>query len=327
LLISLSYKKMGATMASKASSPSIKQLSYFIAVAKHANYRRAAEELGMSQPALTNQIAILESAINTTLFERSRAGTMLSPSGRDLLDGARQVLLSMKEFEDMAAAKSDGHQITYRLGVPPTVGPYLLPHILPDLHDLHASLKLYVREATHRELQKDLLDGIYDLAIVPLPLTIPQLAMTPLFIEPLKFVVPINHPLAGQKSITPSKLRGEKILTLEEKHHFHLQVQEICERWGADLQRDYEGTSLDTLRQMVVMGMGVAFLPGLYVHSEMHDPEALYVCELHNISILRKHALVWRPNSPNRVFYRELAADIRAIITKRLSGIIATTDS
>ncbi|WP_373092047.1 hydrogen peroxide-inducible genes activator [Zhongshania sp.] len=316
---------IGEIVTSKINSPSIKQLNYFVAVAKHANYRRAAEELGMSQPALTNQIAILESTINTPLFERSRAGTILSPSGRDLLDAARQVLLSMKEFEEMAAAKTDGHQTTYRLGVPPTVGPYLLPHVLPDLHDLHVNLKLYVREATHRELQKDLLDGVYDLAIVPLPLAIPQLAMAPLFIEPLKFVVPIKHSLAGQKNITPNKLRGEKILTLEKKHHFHLQVQEICERWGADIQRDYEGTSLDTLRQMVVMGMGVAFLPGLYVHSEMHNPEALHVCELHNISILRKHALVWRPNSPNRVFYRELAADIRAIINQRLPGIIVTT--
>lgn len=312
-------------MASKISSPSIKQLNYFVAVAKHASYRRAAEELGMSQPALTNQIALLESTLNTALFERSRAGTLLSPSGRDLLDAARQVLISMKEFEDIAAAKIDGHQTTYRLGVPPTVGPYLLPHILPDLHDLHINLKLYVREAAHRELQKDLLDGIYDIAIVPLPLAIPQLAMEPLFIEPLKFVVPINHPLAGQKSITPNKLRGEKILTLEKRHHFHLQVQEICERWGADIQRDYEGTSLDTLRQMVVMGMGVAFLPGLYVHSEMHNSEALYVCELGNIRILRKHALVWRNNAPNRVFFRELAVNIRAIINSRLPDVIVST--
>ncbi|CAA0087097.1 Hydrogen peroxide-inducible genes activator [Zhongshania aliphaticivorans] len=312
-------------MASTAQSPSIKQLTYFVAVAKHSNYRRAAEELGMSQPALTNQITLLESTLNTALFERSRAGTLLSPSGRDLLDAARQVLLSMKEFEDLAAAMSDSHQTTYRLGVPPTVGPYLLPHVLPDLHDLHINLKLYVREAAHRELQKDVLDGIHDIAIVPLPLTAPQLAMEPLFIEPLKFVVPVNHSLAGQKYLTPSKLRGEKILTLEEKHHFHHQVQEICERWGADLQRDYEGTSLDTLRQMVVMGMGVAFLPGLYVHSEMHDPKALYVCELRNFPVLRKHALVWRANAPNRTFYRELAADIRTIINNRLRYVISAT--
>ena len=325
MLILFNYQRIETSMASKTTSPSIKQLQYFVSVAKHASYRRAAEELGMSQPALTNQIVILESTLNTILFERSRAGTLLSPSGRDLLDAARQVLLNMKEFEDIAAAMSDGHQTTYRLGVPPTVGPYLLPHVLPDLHNLHNNLKLYVREAAHRELQKDLLDGVYDIAIVPLPLAVPQLAMEPLFIEPLKFVVPINHPLAGQKHITPSKLRGEKILTLEEKHHFRLQVQEICERWGADIQRDYEGTSLDTLRQMVVMGMGVAFLPGLYVHSEMHNPEALYVCELRNIPILRKHALVWRANAPNRVFYRELAADIRTIINKRLHNVIVST--
>lgn len=299
-------------------SPSFNQLRYFGAVARSSSYRRAAQELGISQPALTAQIRALETKLNVALFERSRAGTLLSPAGRDLLQAANQVLLSMQGLTEVAQNLAGGQQTTYRLGVPPTVGPYLLPHVLPELHRRHEQLKLYVREGAHTVLIKDLEEGIHDLIIVPLPLSRPHLSVTPLFTESLKFVVPADHRLAERQGISPADLAGEKVLTLEEHHHFHHQVREICERWGALLQRDYEGTSLDTLRQMVVMGLGVAFLPSLYVHSELHHPEALHVCELSDMPILRQHGLVWRSAAPNRVFYRQLAKNLKEIIGQRL---------
>ncbi len=301
---------------------SLKQIQYFLAVATTLNFRRAAEQLGISQPALTSQIAVLEETLKLSLFERSRSGTLLSPEGRELVPHARQVLLSLQGFADIAAFMADGHQTTYKLGVPPTVGPYLLPNVLPELHQRYHDLKLYVREAAPRMLQRSMIEGDYDLAIVPLPLVATELAMEPLFTEPLKFVISAEHRLAGRETIAPAELAGEKILTLEEQHHFHHQVHDICEKLGAVLQRDYEGTSLDTLRQMVVMGLGAAFLPGLYIHSEMHRPEALHVCEIKDMPIRRQHALVWRATASNRVFYRELAAHLREIIEARLNGVV-----
>ncbi|WP_346839755.1 hydrogen peroxide-inducible genes activator [Microbulbifer sp. SAOS-129_SWC] len=307
--------------------PTLKQLEYFVAIAASGSYRRAAEELGVSQPALTTQVAALERSLGLSLFERSRAGTLLTPAGRELLEQARQILLAMRELREHADMIARGHQTTYRLGVPPTVGPYLLPNVLPELHKRHHQLKLYVREAPPRLLQRDLVDGAFDLAILPLPLASEELALEPLFTEPLKFVVPADHRLADRTKVTPSQLRGEKVLTLEDQHHFHHQVQEICRDLGAQLQRDYEGTSLDTLRQMVVMGLGVAFLPGLYVHSEMHDPEALHVSELKGKPILRQHGLVWRASAPGRNFYRQLAADMRTIIGRRLGDVVTVAGS
>ena len=233
------------------------------------------------------------------------------------------MVLAARGLTDQAAIVGKGHQTTYRLGVPPTLGPYLLPNVLPDLHVRYHQLKLYVREAPPRILRHGLAAGDYDLAIVPLPLTADELSIEPLFTEPLKFVVPADHPLAGLDRISPARLRGEKVLTLEDQHHFHHQVQEICQRLGADIQRDYEGTSLDTLRQMVVMGLGSAFLPGLYVHSEMHNPEALHVSELKGRPILRQHGLAWRARAPGRVFYRELAQQMREIIGNRLSNVVS----
>ncbi len=304
-------------------SITIKQLRYFLTVAETLNYRRAAQQLGISQPALTTQITALEEALGLSLLERSRAGTQLSPAGRNLLPHARQVLLSLRGFEEAAGHLAEGHHVTYRLGVPPTVGPYLLPYVLPEIHQRYQALKLYVREDSPRGIQQGLVEGRYDLAIVPLPLVAAELAMEPLFSEPLKFVISSEHPLAGRELIKPSQLRGEKVLTLEDQHHFHHQVQDICERLGALVLRDYEGTSLDTLRQMVVMGLGVAFLPGLYVHSELHHPEALQVCEIKGMSIRRQHALVWRASAPNRAFFRELASTLRTLIANRLAGVVA----
>ena len=304
-------------------SPSLRQLQYFLTVAEFGSYRRAAEELGISQPALTSQIASLETMLGLTLLERSRSGTLPSPEGRELLHQARQVLLAMRGFSDSAELLSLGHQTTYKLGIPPTVGPYLLPNVLGELHERYHDMKLYVREDAPRALQQELIEGGLDLAIVPLPLVSPDLAMEPLFTEPLKFVVPAEHPLAGRQVVTPSQLRGESVLVLEEKHHFHHQVHELCDKLGATVLRDYEGTSLDTLRQMVVMGLGVAFLPGLYVHSEMHIPEALHVCELKSMPIHRQHALVWRAAAPGRIFYRELAAYLRGVIKQRLGHVVS----
>lgn len=303
-------------------SPTIKQLQYFVAIADRASYRRAAEELGVSQPALTTQISALESNLAVTLFERSRSGTLLTPEGGELLQKARKVLLSMQELRQTADVIAQGHQTTYKLGVPPTLGPYLLPNVLPGLHSRYHAMKLYVREAPPRLLQRQLSEGIYDLAIMPMPIDSIDLTVEPLFVEPLKFVIPADHPLAGKKQVRPADLQGEKVLTLEDQHHFHHQVDEICRKLGATLQRDYEGTSLDTLRQMVVMGLGVAFLPGLYVHSEMHNPEALHVSELKSMPIRRQHGLVWRASAPGRFFYRELAALLREIIQERLGDVV-----
>lgn len=306
--------------------PSVRQLQYFVTIAESGSFRRAATELEISQPALTNQIVALESALGITLFERSRNGTLLSPKGRAMLPLAHQVLLSFQGLMEQADVIAAGHEVTYKLGVPPTLGPYLLPNVLPELHNRYSHLKLYVREALPQALQDKLLKGEYDIAIVPLPLRREELAVEPLFTEPLKFVVPADHQLAGRSSISPIQLRGEKVLTLEEQHHYHHEVQEICHRFGALIQRDYEGTSLDTLRQMVVMGMGVAFLPGLYVHSEMHNPEALHVTEIRGRQVFREHGLVWRASAPGRVFYRELAASMRQIIRDRLSGIVQSVE-
>lgn len=304
--------------------PTLRQLEYFVCLAETLNYRQAAAKLGVSQPTLTSQVQSLEDALGIGLLERSRTGTLLSPQGRELLNHARTVVNAVNQLAENADVLVHGPANTFKLGVPPTVGPYLLPFVLPPLHKEFEKLKLYVREGSPRHLEEGLLRGEYDVILTPLPVHATELSIESLFLEPLKFVVPSDHPLAGRVDVAPAELAGERVLTLEEHHHFHRQVQDICARIGAQVLRDFEGTSLDTLRQMVVMGVGVAFLPGLYVHSELHNPEALYVCELQDNRIQREHALVWRNTSANRVFFRELAFHLRNIIQQTLGSVVMT---
>jgi LysR family hydrogen peroxide-inducible transcriptional activator len=301
----------------------LRQIQYFIAVAEHGSFRRAAGRLDVTQPTLTAQIATLEKALDTQLFERSRSGTCPSPAGRELLPNARRVLEEVRGFHDRASALSSGVEGTYRLGVTPTLGPYLLPRILPEIHARYAGLKLYVREAAPVDLEEDLRKANHDVILTTEPVLSHDLVTSPLFREPLRLAMARDHRLARKRRINRSDLAGEKVLTIGEHHLFHRQITELCERLGADLQRDYEGTSLDTLRQMVVMGMGVAFLPAHYGKSEIRDRDELRIADIQGVKVFRNHVLVWRPASPARNLFRGLAKQIREIVATELAKDVA----
>jgi len=304
--------------------PSLRQLEYFLAVADCASFRRAAERLGISQPTLTAQISALEKLLGVRLFERSRSGTRLAPVGRELLANARRVIEEVDGFVEVADTVRNGPGGTYRLGVPPTLGPYLLPYLLPDLHRQYANLRLYVREDTQRDLETGLASGRHDLVLCPLPLDSNEFVVKPLFREPVKLVVHEDHELARRERVAAADLENADILSIEEHHRFYRQVEQLCQRLGARLSRDYQGTSLDALRHMVVMGMGHAFLPALYVMSEIHDQSQLVVTEIEGEPVVRVHALVWRAASPSRAFFQRLAGDMQDILARRLPRVVAT---
>jgi LysR family hydrogen peroxide-inducible transcriptional activator len=296
----------------------LRQLHYFVAVSENGSFRRAADQLGVTQPTLTAQIAVLEQGLGVQIFERSRAGTRLTAAGRELMPSARRVLEEAQGLDDLAHSLAGGYVGTYRLGVAPTIGPYLLPYILPQIHAIYAGLKLYVREATPSILETEIKNGSHDLILTSLPVLARDLVTEPLFREPLKLVMSLEHDLANKKRIGPHDLRGQEVLVMGEQHLFHRQIVTLCERLHANVRRDYEGTSLDTLRHMVVMGMGIAFLPALYVRSEIRDREGLRVTDVEGAKMYRSHALAWRSNAPGRKLFHDLADDIRRLAGKHL---------
>ncbi|MEM9302601.1 MAG: hydrogen peroxide-inducible genes activator [Pseudomonadota bacterium] len=304
----------------------LRQLRYYVALSEHGSFRRAAERLEITQPTLTAQIAALEEILDVQLFERSRAGTALAPAGRELLADARAVLEQVQGIVDHAGSLSGGVVGTYRMGVTPTLGPYLLPHILPRIHGLYRALKLYVREAPPADLENELRDGRHDLVLTTLPLTAQDFTVVPLFREPLKLAMAREHRLTDRSTVSSQDLQGEEVLTIDEHHLFHRQISDLCDRLGATLRRDYEGTSLDTLRHMVVMGLGIAFLPALYVKSEIRAGDELGIVDVEGETLMRLHALAWRPTSPARGLFRELAVEIRRIIAANLSDDVLPVD-
>jgi len=302
--------------------PTIKQLEYFVTIARSSNFRKAAAKLGISQPTLTNQVVAMEETLGVQLFERSRAGTLLSPEGRELLPVARDILDRYQYMMETALSSNRDMGGTFRLGVSPTIGPHLLPHLLPELHQRYPKLKLHLREGDPRDLEVGLSKGTFDLIMTVLPMESTDNRIRPLFTEPIKIVVSENHPLASKETISGKDLQGQPVLTIDDHYHLHRQIAGLCERFGASLKREYEGNSLDTLCQMVMMNLGVAFLPELFVQSELSKGAAIHVLSLDEEPVVRNHVAAWRINSSSRHLFQKLSFDLKAIAMEKFAGIL-----
>ena len=305
----------------KNRQPSIRQLEYFVTVARASNYRKAAERLRISQPTLTSQIAALEEALEVQLFERSRAGTLLSSAGRELLPLARKVLEQYQALLEQAGSRGREPSGTFRMGVSPTLGPYLLPSVLPELHRRYPGLRLHVREDPPARLEAGLADASYDLILTLLPLDSSENKVRPLFLETLEVVVAADHALAEAGELRPRDLYNREVLTVAEPY-LQRQIANLCEHCGAHLLKDFEGNSLDTLRQMAQMGMGIAFLPALYVSIEVGEDSGLKVKRLVGEHVTRTHVAAWRRNSPSRHLFQKISYDIKSLAMERFGEVL-----
>lgn len=305
-----------------AGKPTIRQLEYFVTVAKSSNYRRAAQKLGISQPTLTLQIAAMEEEMGLQLFDRSRAGTLLSPAGRDLLPLARDILEHYQQLADLVAGKGKELAGSFRLGVSPTIGPNLLPRVLPALHARYPALKLHVREDVPRQLEEGLNEGTYDLILTVLPMHAGDNKIRPLFTEPLHVVVSNSHPLAKKPRLVSRDLHQQDVISIDESHHMHRQLQALCDRFGARLQRQYEGNSLSAVRLMVMMGMGIAILPALFIQAEMNQSDSIRIYSLEDEAITRTHIAMWRKNASSRHLFQKLSWEIKAIAMDKFGNLL-----
>lgn len=302
--------------------PTIKQLEYFIAIAEYASFRKAGERLNVSQPTLTVQISLLEDRIGLPLFERRRSGSVLSSVGQRLLPSAKQIVEQVNQLADVVSFKDLGPSGIYRLGVPSTLGPYLLPHFLPDLQRQYSKLQLQIREASPSKLEEGLINGEYDLILSPSSVDDRKLTATPLFREPLFLVARHDHEHIRQQSVASYTLAGTQVLSLGPKSDYHRQVRVICGKLGMHLRSDYEGSSLDGLKQMVIMGRGAAFFPSLYIAAELNKPSDVQAITIEGEFISRTHAFVWRTYSPSNRFFGQLALEIKRLIQTRAGNLI-----
>lgn len=301
--------------------PTLQQIRYLVAVADHRHFRRAAEACHVTQPTLSAQLRELEAKLGVELVERTRSKVIITPLGQSIAERGRRVLREVEEIRTVARLSQSMLQSTIRIGVVRSLGSYFLPLIVPELHDSHPRLGLYMREALAETLLRGLEDGTLDLLFFPLPVQRAELATLSLFREPIHVVAPNDHRLAAQEAIDPGMLKGETILSLEPGHRLYEQVQQLCEDYGAELSHDFEGTSLDTLRQMVAMGMGLSLMPALYVKSEVAHQDIVVARPFRGTPPARTIGMVWRQGTAREEEYRTLAGLICGILKKRAPEI------
>lgn len=293
----------------------LKQVLYFQALANAGSFSRAAAEVGISQPSLSLQISALEKQTGLRLFERGRRGVSLTPEGRALRDRALDVAEAMRALTETADTLRTGMAGQVRLGSTPTIGPYLLPGLVRRLHAGHPDAKLVLRDADPIELGEALVQGRLDAVLTQLPMDVKGVTVTRLFREPLMLAMAHEHPLAQKAALSQADLEGVGVLALSPRYALHAQIAALTREAGAHLLPEYEGTSLDALRQMVAMNMGVTFLPALYVRSEVAAPRGdVAVRPFEGGRITRSIGLVWRKGTGRSGALQRLLAVLRETI-------------
>lgn len=287
-----------------------RQLSYFVALAETGQFTRAAERMGVSQPSLSQQVRALEETTGAPLVERGRM-PVLTPIGRDVLERARSILLALHDLEDVRVAHGDGMAGTIRLGVSPTLGAYILPALVARLHREHPALRVHVREALPDMLAAGLAAGEHDIVLAQLPMQGRGFHVERLFREPLHLAMASDHPLHRKAYIDKRDLSGLPLLTLMPSYRLAEQAAAIAAETGAVLLRDYEGTSLDAVRQMAGMGMGLTLLPELYVRQEVRKGDDVVVRPFAKGRYYREIGLFWRVGAGRAPAFEIVADHLR----------------
>ncbi len=301
----------------------LRQLEYLIAIDETRHFHKAAHKAGVTQPTLSAQIKVLEDKLGVVLVERNRTSVFLTEIGQRIVTLAKRILRDVQEIEEIAKISTQFFAGTIRFGVLPTIGPYLLPHVIPGLYKAHKNLKLYVREAIPSNMVSDLVNGKFDLILTTTPVKKAGVHSIGLFREPLMIAVPADWTLANNEQIERKQLKGQSLLALEAGHQLHEQVEAICREFGAELLFDYEGTSLDTIRQMVGMGMGLSILPGVYVKSELRKDKTVVVRHLKGRALYRTIGLAWRENSIRSHEFETIAQHTRQAIKRQFPDFLA----
>ena len=295
----------------------LNELRYIVAVAQERNFRRAAEKSFISQPALSLAIQKLEEELGLKIFERGKNNISVTPVGAEIVGQAQRTLEEVERIREIARQGKDQLAGTLRLGIIYSVGPYLLPDLVPALKKLAPDMPLEIEENITANLDTLLRNGKLDVIIIALPFGDSGIVTQAVYDEPFEVVVGNDHHWANRRSIKAQELSSEKVLLLDSGHCFSNQVAEACpelNRKGAETQ---QGTSLETIRNMVASGLGITVLPAS-ANSARYRNKLLKVIPFTNPAPSRRIALAWRKS-----FARGQAIEVlaQAITQAKISGI------
>ncbi|MEP6483535.1 MAG: DNA-binding transcriptional regulator OxyR [Rudaea sp.] len=291
----------------------LRDLKYLVALAEHKHFGHAAEASFVSQPTLSTQIKKLEDELEVSLVERTPRKVLLTDVGREIAQRARGILHEVDQIKAIARRTRDPESGTIRLGIFPTLGPYLLPHVVPRIRERFPRLELLLVEEKTEEVLRQLREGKLDAGILALPVHDDQLHTEFLFEEPFLLAVPENHPLAKRASLKLADLAEQSLLLLEDGHCLRDQALDICHLAGANEKSGFRATSLETLRQMVAANVGITLLPSLSVQPPIAQSGNVHLLAFRGEVPSRRIAMVWRKSSAMAPFF-----DAFAVIFKQL---------
>lgn len=291
----------------------IRALQYLVTLAEVRHFSKAAELCFVSQPTLSMQIRKLEEELGVQLVERSPRQVMLTRVGEEIVSRCQKILSEVDAMKAIARRSRDPHSGLLRLGIFPTLAPYLLPHVIPEIRRRFPKLTLRLFEEKTEQLLEMLVQGRLDAGVLALPAGGDQLISRKLFDEPFVVAMPEGHPLSLRKSLSLDELVDQELLLLEDGHCLRDQALAVCQLAGAHEQLDFHATSMETLRQMVAANTGITLLPTLAIKPPVSPTENVVIRPFKGDAPSRSIAMVWRKSSALNDFLEELAAVFAAI--------------
>ena len=296
--------------------PTLRQLRHLVALADHGHFGRAAAAAAVTQSTLSASIKELETVLEAALVDRTRRQVVLTPLGKQTVERARRILADTEALALAARAEREPLTGTLRMGVIPTIGPYLLPAVLPGLRRSYRSLQLYLVEDLTPRLLEQLHVGQLDVVLLALPYDCGTVESATLFNDRFLLALPPDHPLAKERRIDPERLRSEEVLLLRDGHCLREHALSVCHLADRRHTEAFEATSLPTLVQMVDNGLGITPLPELAVDAGVLRGTSLVTRPFGSEEPGREIALVWRRGTGRREEFLLLAKELAARASK-----------
>ena len=275
----------------------LRDLQYLVAIADLRHFGQAAEACFVSQPTLSTQIKKLETYLGVQLIERNHKNVFLTPIGTDIVAKARDILRDAQHIRELAAQAGDPQAGLLRIGIIPTLAPYLLPYAVPMIKHAYPKLTLFLQEEQTARLLNSLKTGDLDAVLLALPIEDKTLHCAPLFHEAFFVALPATHPLTQKSELSLPDLENQPLLLLAEGHCLRDQALAVCRLAHIHEKAHFTATSLETMRQMVAAGAGITLLPELAVATDIANQSAMTIRPFAEPIPKRSIALVWRPNT------------------------------
>lgn len=287
-----------------AHPPTLRQLKYLCAIREHLHFGKAAASCHVSQSTLSTALQELENNLGVSLVERSHKAVIITPVGQDIVERSEVILGQIEDL--LAAADASRQPFTgeLRIGVIPTVAPFLLPDLLSEIRHRYPDFRLFIREDLSHNLTHALETGELDLLILALPFKAERVETQHLFYDPFYLACDPSHPLSQRQSVATKDLRGKDLLLLEDGHCLRDHALEACRLTLNDVKVPYHATSLNTIVQMVASNIGITLIPQLALDKQILSGTDICVRELSDKKAQRSIGMMWRNKSPRRTEFQ-----------------------